>query len=544
MAEVAESVETGVGEDKSKRAPPLRAELNDGFIKRLRHQRPPVGYDSKGKLNFATEDDPLSKSYILWDSSRDSPPGFGVKVAGKKTYILRRKVHGKSILAKVGNFADFDDIGKARKRAAQMALQMLDTGRNPNEIARQRIAGELTLGDAMGDYRQHLVERSRPASNETLRVYDRAAARMKALGWAGRRVVELTPEEIDAKFGIDKDRVPSSNEQNFRWASRAVTWCIDREKLAAQVQRREATLAANPFDTLVQHGRYRDALTLEKQRRAKGVRNPLSRTETLGKFLEATWSKKDVNDNCTGAHYLLLMLLWGCRKSEHADLVWGELLDPIGDEGEGRTATSHVWLSGNGDQEGPYVFFYKTKNFLSHKLPITPFALELLRQRQRAAAKEAERRGFGAKSRKFVFPARSRSSNLGHYKDASDLLDDIRGEIEVQKLTRHDLRRTFGRIAEHVGVPEGIIRYFLNHSDTTVTDRYTDAEWADLRMWMMKVEQEMLSKGPNVYNDLKPVDWPMMPAPPRHACRPPKPRTGRPRKAAAEPQQAVATESS
>ncbi|MDP3493862.1 MAG: integrase arm-type DNA-binding domain-containing protein [Hyphomonadaceae bacterium] len=542
MANVADSAEAGVGEDKSRRAPPLRAELNDGFIKRLRLPRPPLGYDSKGKLAFATEDDPLSKSYILWDSSRDSPPGFGVKVAGKKTYILRRKVHGKSILAKIGNVADFDDIAKARKRAAQMALQMLDTGRNPNEIARQRIAGELTLGDAMGDYRQHLVERSRPASDETLRVYDRAAARMKALGWAGRRVVELTPEEIDAKFGIDKDRVPSSNEQNFRWASRAVTWCIDREKLAAQVQRREATLAANPFDTLVQHGRYRDALTLEKQRRAKGVRNPLSRTETLGKFLEATWSKKDVNDNCTGAHYLLLMLLWGCRKSEHADLVWGELLDPIGDEGEGRTATSHVWLSGNGDQEGPYVFFYKTKNFLSHKLPITPFALELLRQRQRAAAKEAERRGFGAKSRKFVFPARSRSSNLGHYKDASDLLDDIREEIEVQKLTRHDLRRTFGRIAEHVGVPEGIIRYFLNHSDTTVTDRYTDAEWADLRMWMQKVEQEMLSKGPNVYNDLKPVDWPMMPAPPRHACRPPKPRTGRPRKAEAQEPTSVETE--
>lgn len=530
MADSMGSAAEDADEDKSKRAPPLRAELNDGYIKRLRLFRPPLGYDDKGKLAFATEDDPASKGYILWDASRDSPPGFGVKVAGKKTYILRRKVNGKSILAKVGNFADFNDIAQARKRAADMARQMVDTGRNPNEVARQRAANELTLADAMADYRGHLIARSRPASVETLRVYDRAAAKVKSWGWAGRKVVDLTPQEIDAKFTVDKDRVPSANEQNFRWPSRAVNWCIDREKLAAQVQRREPTLAANPFNTLVNEGRYRDAMTLERQRRAKGVRNPLSREGTLGKFLEAAWSKKDTNDNLTGVHYLVFMLLWGCRKSEHADLVWGELLDPVGEEGVGRTATSHVWLGGNGDTSGPYVYFHKTKNGLSHKLPVTPFALELLKQRQKAAAEESGRRGFAGKSRKFVFPARSPLAKTGHYKDASDLLDDLREEIEVQKLTRHDLRRTFGRVAEHVGVPDGVIRFFFNHSDMTVTDRYTEAEWADLRLHLSKIEQEMLSKAPNVYNDLKPADWPMHPAPPRHVCRPPKPRTGRPRK--------------
>ena len=82
MTTTAEGADAGAGEDKSRRAPPLRAELNDGFIKRLRPTRPPLGYDNKGKLAFAASDDPLSKSYILWDASRDSPPGFGVKVAG------------------------------------------------------------------------------------------------------------------------------------------------------------------------------------------------------------------------------------------------------------------------------------------------------------------------------------------------------------------------------------------------------------------------------------------------------------------------------
>ena len=34
--------------------------------------------------------------------NQDASAGFGVKVAGKKTFILRRKVDGKSMTAKVG----------------------------------------------------------------------------------------------------------------------------------------------------------------------------------------------------------------------------------------------------------------------------------------------------------------------------------------------------------------------------------------------------------------------------------------------------------
>lgn len=55
-----------------------------------------MGYGSDGKLTFASKPVPNPESHILWDASRDAPPGFGLEVAGKKTYILRRKVLGKS----------------------------------------------------------------------------------------------------------------------------------------------------------------------------------------------------------------------------------------------------------------------------------------------------------------------------------------------------------------------------------------------------------------------------------------------------------------
>lgn len=60
--------------------------------------------------------------------------------------------------------------------------------------------------------------------------------------------------------------------------------------------------------------------------------------------------------------------------------------------------------------------------------------------------------------------------------------------------------------------------------------RCTPAEWMVLRDWLGKIEQAILATAPNVYNVLKPTDWPMLPAPEPHVCKPEKPRTGRPRK--------------
>jgi hypothetical protein len=73
---------------------------------------------------------------------------------------------------------------------------------------------------------------------------------------------------------------------------------------------------------------------------------------------------------------------------------------------------------------------------------------------------------------------------------------------------------------------------FFNHTDASMTDTYTKAEWAILRDWMSRIEQEILAKALNVYNAVKPTEWPMLAAPEPHVSRPAKPREGRPRKSA------------
>ena len=106
-----------------------------------------------------------------------------MKVAGKKTYILRRKVMGKSMLSKVGNFADFAKSQDARARPAELALAMVATGHNPNALARNQKAAEVTLKQAMLAYREHMTERmQRPAKLGTLKVYDRVMRRHEEWG--------------------------------------------------------------------------------------------------------------------------------------------------------------------------------------------------------------------------------------------------------------------------------------------------------------------------------------------------------------------------
>jgi hypothetical protein len=288
----------------------MKADLNLDLIKRLKLDQKVVGTNEKGKFIF--ESNPNGDPYIIWDSSKSAPPGFGIRVASKKTYIIRRKINGKSIMPTVGNFADFPDIAAARAKAAEFALKMRETGLNPNAEARRVAASEITLGQAFSNYRQHLTTRANSAAANTLRVFDRAVKKFEVAGWSGRRVRDVTPDEILALF-IEGKGKPTANEQHFRWASVSVRHAIDLETLAAAAARRTATLTANPFIILYLKGMFRGRAQLEREREETMKRNPLGPTTTLGPFIEAAWSKKNSNENETGIHYLILMLLWGCR---------------------------------------------------------------------------------------------------------------------------------------------------------------------------------------------------------------------------------------
>ena len=447
-----------------------------------------------GKVVF--EANPEHKPYIVFDDHRDSPVGFGVKVSlTKKTYVIQRRVssgdrsvsEGKkpsSVLkVKVGNVSDFPNIDQAREVARQLVQTMIATKRNPNRIKRETEASELTISEVFAQYRNHLMGRSKPAKPNTLAVLDKAENRLSE--WAGLRVKDLTGNEILRKFDEIASRARTAAEQTFRWINVAVRHAIEIEAGNAQTQQRQPSLSYNPFSILKVQKKFRTRSELEDSYKAKGVRNPLSPKDTLGRFLTALHNKRSFNR--LGCDYLLLTVLLGARKEETASLCWREVLT----EEEART-TSYV------DLENRMIRFYDTKNRNDHELPICDATKRILEDR-RDIVNDNEKR---ADKRKWVFPARSSRSKIGHYSDSKSLRENLCQEAGIVKLGMHDLRRTFGRVAEEL-TSYAVVKKLLNHRNTTdPTERYANPDQDRVYEALQRIELNMLLTSPELYNSL------------------------------------------
>lgn len=451
--------------------------------------------DQHGRVIYLQN--PERKPYLITDNHRDSPVGFGVKIsATKKTYIIQRRVSsadnrpetgGKApkqvIRSTIGNVSDFASIDQARETARKFVETMKLTKRNPNQIKREADASELTISEVFAQYRQHLLGRSKPAKPNTLSVLDKAENRLKE--WAGLRVKDLTGNEILRKFDEIASRARTASEQTFRWANVAVKHAIEIEASNAQTQQRQPSLSYNPFSILKVQKKFRTRSELEDSYKAKGVRNPLSPKDTLGRFLTALHNKRSFNR--LGCDYLLLTVLLGARKEETASLCWLESLTK-----EEAKTTSYV------DLDNRTIRFYDTKNRNDHELPICDAVKVILEDRRDIIMDSGTR----SDKQKWVFPARSSRSKVGHYSDSKSLREYICQEAGITKLGMHDLRRTFGRVAEEL-VSYAVVKRLLNHRNTTdPTERYAVPDEDRVFEALQRIELHMLMTAPKLYNTL------------------------------------------
>lgn len=441
-----------------------------------------------GQLIFELNED--RKPYFITDAHRDAPVGFGVKVStNKKVYYIQRRVSDSDsgmqvIRATLGSVSDFVNIAQARDEARRYVQQMKQTKRNPNKVKRETHASELMIKEIFEQYRRHLTTRSKPAKPNTLLVFDKAQNRLS--DWANLRVKDLSGNEILKKFDEIAVKARTAAEQTFRWINVAVKYAIEIEAINAQTQQRQPSIIYNPFTILAVQKKYRTRSELEDSYREKNIRNPLSPRDTLKQFLDALYHKRFTNR--LGADYLLVTILSGTRKEESASLCWR---DKLTDEEAKRT--NYV------DLKNRVLFFYDTKNRNNHTLPICDAMYRILDER-RCLINEGSIGSIGKE--KYVFPARSKFSRTGHYSDSKELRIKICEEAVIVKLSMHDLRRTFGRIAEEL-TSYAVVKRLLNHRNTVdPTERYAEPEFKRLREALQRIELNILSKSPVLYNSL------------------------------------------
>lgn len=213
---------------------------------------------------------------------------------------------------------------------------------------------------------------------------------------------------------------------------------------------------------IYQPGMAEYARTLDNPCLAMTVYKKWNRIKPRDTFLNnkelTTWFKAiEENFEPIDRDYFLMLLLTGGRRSEVARLRW-EFVDL-----ESATAT-----------------FKDTKNHTDHKIPLSTYALRILKRRALNATSE------------WVFPRPD--SEKEHYPPSR------RGYERIQVIcgfacNPHTMRRTFSTHAFAAGVPKDLVTRMLNHTPDgcAVTDMYIQSQPEVLRPHFETVAKAIMS---------------------------------------------------
>lgn len=439
----------------------------------------------------------LGPNYLVYDSHRDAPTGFAIRVGKKASiYLVEKLVAGRKMKIYVGlargKKADEPviDVESARDRARALVATAKKHRANPKNVAEQIEASELTLGDVFARYRRHLTSRAQPAKPNSLLSLDKALAKFK--DWETRKVRLISAAEIVDRFDLHAVTRghKTAAEAMGRWATAAVEKAIELEIHDAHSAGRAPSLTYNPFTILRTEGKYRSSNQLERDYAIKGVRNPLSFDLTVGPFVKAAWAYR--RENPVAADYLLLTLLWGMRGGESSTFKWRDALTP-------EQAPVERWI----DLDKRVAFVGDGKNRGDHEFPLGPCALEILKRR----------RSDQLSGEVWVFPAKSANSTKGHYSDSSVAMSTVKQRAGISVVRGHDLRRTFGAACEKLNYGDRQTKRMLGHgvAGGETLGRYTSPEWKDISARAEAIEELILSKAPAVYNALRPKGAPRLP---------------------------------
>ena len=270
-------------------------------------------------------------NYLVYDSHRDAPTGFAVRVGKKASvFLVEKLVAGKNMKIFVGlargkkGDEQVIDVETARDKARALVATAKKHGANPRDVAEQIEASELTLEDVFTRYRHHLTSRAQPAQANSLLSVDKAFAKFS--DWQTRKVRLISAAEILTRFdfhSVTKGHKTAA-EAMGRWATAAVDKAIKLEIHDAHSAGRAPLLTYNPFTILRTEGRYRSNSQLEREYAVKGVRNPLSFSSTVGPFVKAAWTYR--RENPVAADFILRTLLWGMRGGESSTFKWRDEL--------------------------------------------------------------------------------------------------------------------------------------------------------------------------------------------------------------------------
>ena len=374
--------------------------------------------------------------------------GFAIRVNSTcKTYIVEKKVLGKTVRSTIGLHGNLTLI-QARDIARDKLAQMTQ-GINPNEMKRKAISDEKaktdllrskpTLEEAFQNYLLHKELKERT-------IYDYMMVINQYLeDWKPYKIDAISRTMIQAKHTSLSQRSKAQANMAMRVFRAIYNYSVEHY---LDENDKPILDAHNPVKTLNAKNAW------NKIRRRKSYINE----DQIPDWIKAVFEYQDRGQkNETNKDFLLTLVLTGFRREECESLLWSSI-----DLRYGRITS------------------IDPKNGEPHTLPMGDFLFALMKKRRTQITSE------------WVFP--SAKSKAGHITNISKVRNKINDSCGIH-FTFHDLRRTFGSIAENVDYGRYTIKRLLNHKeddDRDVTSGYIQVSEKKLREAMNAIEDIVL----------------------------------------------------
>jgi len=371
---------------------------------------------------------------LIWDTECR---GFGVRLTGgAKSFIVQGIVNGKDRRVKIASTDTFS-TPEARKKA-RAYLQQMASGIDPNLQKRQQETASITLSSIVDDYKAN----KRTREGHPLKVSTKADIDKHLKGvfacWADKPIASITREMVISKYREAAKSSTAQANQAFRILRGLYNWARATTKQSDG----NPILPENPVQALNDLGQWGHVPT-------RKTRIPDARIGHAWNFLqEIMLDPFQTALAQMKAAYLSFLLLTGCRASEAATLKWDQV-----------DLEKNIWKLPDPKNRNPVIF------------PLSSQAKAILEARQ----------GNG----EHVFLSKHRKGRVIDCRHYTTKLS----ELIKEKITPHDLRRTFRAIAGSCGVELWKTKLLMNHKlsgDVTISS-YT--ETSDLRYLQPEAQQ-------------------------------------------------------